>query len=143
MIELLFAGMSLFSLSDIDKQKDCMAKNIYHESRGESDRGMIAVAEVTMNRVKSNRFPDSVCEVVYSPYAFSWVGVIEEEPSLESVIDQESWKKANVIAQYAVTGMSPNYTKGSTHYHSDEVLPYWANEFDHVTTIGNHLFYKE
>ena len=42
----------------------CLALNIYHEARGESDFGKIAVAHVVMNRVKSHRFPNSICKVV-------------------------------------------------------------------------------
>ena len=37
----------------------CLARNIYHEARGEPITGQYAVAEVTMNRVASRRFPDS------------------------------------------------------------------------------------
>ena len=43
---------------------DCLAQNIYFEARSESQAGMIAVAQVTMNRVKHPRYPNTVCEVV-------------------------------------------------------------------------------
>ena len=42
----------------------CLAENIYHEARGEPLAGQYAVAEVTMNRVRSREFPNSVCAVV-------------------------------------------------------------------------------
>ena len=49
------------------RQQDlmCLARNVYHESRGEPMAGQYAVAEVTMNRVASRHFPDTVCDVVY------------------------------------------------------------------------------
>ena len=42
----------------------CLAKNIYFESRNQPKLGQIAVAQVTMNRVNSPKFPNSVCGVV-------------------------------------------------------------------------------
>ena len=60
----------------------CLAMNVYHEARGEPVLGQFAVAAVTMNRVKSARYPDDVCRVVYQKgwsskhqryvAAFSW-----------------------------------------------------------------------
>ena len=47
------------------KELDCMASNIYFEASTQSRVGKIAVAQVTMNRVRSPEFPNSVCEVVY------------------------------------------------------------------------------
>lgn len=38
-------------------QLECLALNAYHEARGEGERGMIAVTNVVLNRVKDNRFP--------------------------------------------------------------------------------------
>ena len=42
----------------------CLAEYIYHEARGESTAGKMAVALVTLNRVKDKRFPDTICSVV-------------------------------------------------------------------------------
>jgi len=50
----------------------CLADNIYFEALTESDAGKIAVANVTMNRVKHPAFPNSVCDVVWEPKQFSW-----------------------------------------------------------------------
>ena len=40
-------------------QMHCLATNIYHEARGESFAGKVAVANVTHNRVDSKRYPDT------------------------------------------------------------------------------------
>ena len=48
-----------------DKEVTCMAKNIFFEAAIESTAGKLAVAHVTLNRVDSKQFPNSVCEVVY------------------------------------------------------------------------------
>ena len=42
----------------------CLSKNIYFESRNQPTLGQIAVGQVTMNRVNSPRFPNTVCGVV-------------------------------------------------------------------------------
>ena len=39
----------------------CMAMNVYHEARNESTMGQLAVAQVVLNRVEDDRFPDDVC----------------------------------------------------------------------------------
>ena len=47
------------------EELNCMASNIYFEASTQSRIGKIAVAQVTMNRVRSPEFPHSVCKVVY------------------------------------------------------------------------------
>ena len=42
----------------------CLATAIYFEARGEPMVGQVAVAQVIINRVDDERFPDTVCEVV-------------------------------------------------------------------------------
>ena len=48
-----------------DKAVTCMAKNIFFEAAVESTAGKLAVAQVTLNRVESKHYPNTVCEVVY------------------------------------------------------------------------------
>src|ERR1700750_740338 len=43
----------------------CLAENVYFESRGEPLKGQYAVAEVTLNRTRSANFPHTVCGVVH------------------------------------------------------------------------------
>jgi spore germination cell wall hydrolase CwlJ-like protein len=46
------------------KDVDCLAKNIYYEAGSEPEEGKVAVAMVTINRVRDGRFGKSVCSVV-------------------------------------------------------------------------------
>jgi spore germination cell wall hydrolase CwlJ-like protein len=46
------------------KDVDCLAKNIYYEAGNEPEEGKVAVAMVTINRVRDGRFGKSVCSVV-------------------------------------------------------------------------------
>jgi hypothetical protein len=50
----------------------CMVQNVYHEARGEDALGQAAVAHVTLNRVRSPAYPDTVCGVVWQQGQFSW-----------------------------------------------------------------------
>ena len=46
------------------KDIDCLAKNIYYEAGSEPEEGKVAVAMVTINRVRDGRFGRSICSVV-------------------------------------------------------------------------------
>ena len=54
----------------------CLALNVYFEARSEPIAGQLAVAEVTLNRVASQDYPNSICEVVLQENqngcSFSW-----------------------------------------------------------------------
>ena len=47
-----------------DTELECLAQNIYFESRSETTSGKRAVAHVVLNRVSSKRFPSTICDVV-------------------------------------------------------------------------------
>ena len=56
-----------------DEQAMCMALNIYYESRSDNLAGQYAVADVVLNRVHDDRYPDTVCEVItQGPVKESW-----------------------------------------------------------------------
>lgn len=46
------------------KDIDCLAKNIYYEAGMEPEEGKVAVAMVTINRVRDGRFGKTICSVV-------------------------------------------------------------------------------
>ena len=50
----------------------CLALNVYHEARDQPFIGQVAVAQVVMNRVRDDRYPDDVCEVVMQGPTYSW-----------------------------------------------------------------------
>ena len=57
---------------NLDELK-CMAENIYFEGRAEPLMGKVAIGHVVMNRVASDRHPDTICEVVHEgPHRESW-----------------------------------------------------------------------
>ena len=62
-ITFLLFGLNVHATEGED-QVECLAKNIYHEARGESTAGMFAVGFVTLNRVMDSRYPNTICGVV-------------------------------------------------------------------------------
>ncbi|NIO43392.1 MAG: hypothetical protein GTO41_26515, partial [Burkholderiales bacterium] len=64
-IALGFVIYFFFGAKNHAQELNCLALNVYHEARGEPMAGQYAVAEVTMNRVASRRYPNTVCKVVF------------------------------------------------------------------------------
>jgi N-acetylmuramoyl-L-alanine amidase len=131
------------------KDLDCLAKNVYFESRGESIQGQYAVGLVTLNRVKSNKFPDTICEVVKqgrywnnnpvkNKCHFSWYC----DGKSDNPKDKKAWDMSVNIAQTLLFYNVVDYTYGSTHYHNLDVNPRWSRKMKEATTIGSHIFYE-
>lgn len=114
---------------------DCLAKNLYHEARGEPFEGIIAVGYTVVNRVNSKRWPGSVCEVVYQSRQFSWTHQKPKEP--------KDLKYFESVAEYILAGIPKDSSQGALFYHSIRVKPKWAKHFRKTVTIGNHQFYGD
>ena len=129
------------------REINCLALNVYYEARGESVDGMHAVAEVTMNRVASGRYPDTVCEVVHQKRwdtlrkrdvsAFSWT-----EFDLLPHPAGEPWQKARDAAKAVYHGKKTPVLDGALHYHANYIRPSWSRGKKPVAEIGAHMFYK-
>ena len=116
---------------------ECLARNVYYEARGEPRAGQYAVAEVTMNRKASPRYPKTVCEVVYQREAFSWTSLRGlEEPS------GEAWHYAIRVAEDVYYQRRPATMHGVLHFHATYVKPEWSKERQRVARIGKHVFYR-
>lgn len=115
----------------------CLAKNIYHEARGEPLEGQIAVAQVTMNRVASGAFNKTVCGVVYAYKQFSWT-----LDSKRKVTDIKAWEASVDVASAVLTRsvQLPNFN--ALYFHTKQVRPRWNRDKRVVAVIGNHIFYS-
>lgn len=129
-----------------DRSVDALSCNVYQEARGESLHGQLAVAFVTVNRMKKEKFPESVRGVVYQKNQFSWT----RTKTSYKVRDPVAWDNAKKISKfvYSIRNMDTLYEKldptyGSLYYHTTDVKPYWAKFFKRVVKIGPHVFYKE
>ena len=134
----------------------CLALNTYHEAKNQSLVGQIATAQVVMNRVEDNRFPNTICEVVkQGPTRPSW-----EDPKKEYPIKhrcQFSWYcdglsdtprnkrafvKSQENAQIVLNGWFGTFMDGATHYHADYVMPSWSKTHTRIVKIDSHIFYR-
>lgn len=112
---------------------NCLAMNIHYEARGEAMKGKIAVGHVTLNRVKSKFFPESICGVVKQKKQFSWV-----KPNTNfhaPNIPDETFKLAVDI----LNGKYKDYSRGALYFHNENVPPFPRKE---TTRIGRHIFYS-
>ena len=142
------------------KQVNCLAKNIYFEAGNQSKLGQKAVGLVTLNRVKSSRFPNSICKVVkearYSKWhktrtgklvplrnkcQFSWYC----DGKSDNITNRRVFAKIYNIAKKLYLNQDTVYdiTKGALWYHADYVSPYWKKAVTKTVKIGQHIFYKD
>jgi len=119
----------------------CMAVAIFFEARGEPVVAKEAVANVIINRVEDRRYPNSVCAVVNEHKAFSYThdGLSDDPTRHTGHQDKIAWVESQEVAKDALGGNLLGIT--STHYHTTNVLPFWAKHYSLDTRIGNHLFY--
>ncbi|WP_419905760.1 cell wall hydrolase [Kiloniella sp.] len=128
-----------------DTELECLAQNIYFESRSEPVSGKRAVAHVVLNRVSSKRFPSTICGVVQQGGSrlnrcqFSWWC----DGKKDDIKDQASWDEAQKLARFVYWGVSNDVSEGALWYHADYVSPKWRTAFDKGPTIGRHIFYRE
>jgi spore germination cell wall hydrolase CwlJ-like protein len=128
----------------------CLTANIFFEARGESTKGMKAVADITLNRTKHQAFPESICEVVKQKQQFSWVKgdkrskkVLGEDLRGFKVDDLAAYQKAKSIATEALSEeYKPLLPRAVVSFHSLSVKPNWSSKMRFYAEIGNHRFYS-
>ena len=161
LLALVFAGFGfglrmLFAQEDVRREAvremerrslECLARNVYYESRGEPVAGMYAVAEVTLNRKASRLYPDTICEVVHQKKwdplrgrfvgAFSWTEFdVLPEP------EGEAWERAREVAAAVYHRRVAPTLQGALYFHATHIKPDWAKEKKVVARIGRHVFYR-
>lgn len=131
----------------IEKQLTCLSRNIYWEAANEPFEGKVAVAQVTINRMQSGKFPDTVCGVVHQKTTFydrvvcqfSWLC---ENNHLVRPVYKPLYKESEDVAKMVLLeGFRLKGLQDALYYHADYVNPQWKKE--KVTKIGRHIFYKD
>jgi|TARA_R110002073_G_scaffold116918_1_gene255377 hypothetical protein len=117
----------------------CLAKNIFHEAGIEPDIGKYAVAQVTLNRVDSSKYPNTICKVVLQRYQFSWAN----RKSLHWTHPKGlNWNRSYEIAQHVIyENHRVNGLENVKYYHADYIKPHWSRNMTQVSIIGRHIFY--
>lgn len=129
----LLPPSNLISRMDVSREDIIqLAYLINGEARGENFKGKVAVGAVVLNRVKSNKYPNSIREVILQKGQFSCItdGQANLYP-LNSSIE---------AAKAAFLGYDP--THGALFFYNPKVATNvaWISERPVVTRIGSHVF---
>lgn len=127
--------------ASLEDEQHCLALAMYWEARGEGRHGMIAVGWTVLNRVRSEHFPATPCEVVRQggeqpPCQFSWWCDGRSDRPRE----RRDWLSALLIAADLLTNPPPDPTGGAIFYHSTSIRSPWKRE--RTARIGQHVFYR-
>lgn len=133
-------------LSTTRSSLTCLTTALYHEVRGESRAGQLAVAEVISARRRSKSYPNTFCGVIYQnatkrnacQFSFACDG------KTDLPRDLKTWKKMKQLAADFLAGRaSAPSVRGATHYHTKAVSPKWRWAMKRLGSIGAHIFYKD
>ena len=129
-----------------ERQLACLARNIYYEAGSEPFEGKVAVAQVTLNRMESGKFPDDVCQVIYQKNVFyekvvcqfSWY--CDREAMVRPIHKGNYDESMEAAKKVLLEGFRLPSIKDALFYHADYVNPGWKKE--RVAKIGRHIFYN-
>ncbi len=119
-----------------DEHLRCLAGAVYFESKGEPLAGQLAVAQVILNRIKSGRYPGSVCGVVKQPGQFGFVrgGAI---PAINE--GTLAYRTAIAVAKVALTEAWEQPAAGALYFNGVRAARPGGKR---IATIGGHAFYR-
>lgn len=144
-LENLVWALDVIDGGELSAEGQCLAKAVYFEARGEAVDGQLAVAQVILNRVKSPKFPDTICGVVYQnethkhrcQFSFACDGVSD------TPFEGEAWETAKRVSLVALSGRWEDITFGAKNYHAVYVRPAWSDSLVETGQHGRHIFYRE
>lgn len=117
--------------SDFEENVRLLASAIHGEGRGEPYEGQVAIGAVILNRVNSEKFPNSIPGVIFQGGAFDAVadGQISLEPN----------ETAFQAARDALNGWDP--TEGALYYwNPSTATSRWIWSVPITKSIGRHVF---
>lgn len=127
-----------------DAEWRCLAEALYFEARGETVKGQFAVAEVILNRVKSSRFPQTLCGVIKQGtgrrYQCQFTYTCDGHKDI--IAEHQAFDRVAKVARAAIDGAAVGLTGGATHYHTTAVRPKWSRIYKQTARIGVHVFYR-
>lgn len=142
---LLFAG---YVHADKNEDLYSLAEAIYFESRSEPLACQIVMAQVTLNRVRQERFPNTVREVIHQKkrshsgrlvcqYSYACDGKSDVMTNLKAQL------KSFQVASMVLYGGIPDLSEGADHYYAHNIVrPSWNKGMYDVFTCDGHTFGK-
>lgn len=132
---------------------DTVARTLYGEARGQGWAGLVAVGWCIRNRVeidlrddnKPDWWGEGYVNVCLKPWQFScWNANDPNRKKLMAVeTDDAAFRECIAAAAAVMTGLEPDPTERSHHYHTASIKPSWSRGFEPVTRIGDHVFYND
>ena len=92
-------------------EKECLMRAMFFESNRSSRDGLVAVGTVVMNRVRSGKYGDTICEVVGAPRQFA-PGVMTRPMNSKALPDVEA------AADAVLKGERHPKVKNSMYFHT-------------------------
>jgi spore germination cell wall hydrolase CwlJ-like protein len=141
------APTTFVTVADRERELKCLAQNIYYEAGYEPFEGKVAVAQVTLNRMESGKWPDDVCGVIFQKSViydkvicqFSWYC---ENAGVRKPVNPAAYQESMAVAKKVLLeGFRLDGLKDAVYYHADYVSPRWGKE--KIATIGRHIFYSD
>jgi spore germination cell wall hydrolase CwlJ-like protein len=132
-------------------QHHCLAEAMYFEARNQGTIGMMAVGTVILTRVGHSRYPDTICEVVHQGVYWEGNPVRDKcqfsywcDGKPEKFYEKKAWEEAKYTAALLLfTKIKVAGVEQATHYHAEEVTPWWSTFLQPCAKIGQHIFYIE
>lgn len=125
------------SLPSGKRERACMARAMYFESNRSSDEGMLAVGTVVMNRVESDKFPDTVCAVVGQKNQFA-PGVLSKPMN-----EARSRERAGRMAALVLSGKRHRGVGGKAMFFHTAGHSFPYRNMHYVVVAGGNSFYEK
>jgi len=118
-----------------NKDRECLKRAMYFESRRTSEKGFIAVGSVIMNRLTSGIYPQTICGVVAQKNQFA-PGVMTRR------MDEATAPDLNNAADAVLKGARHPDVKNAMFFHTEGYsFPY--NNMHYVAAAGGNVFYEK
>jgi spore germination cell wall hydrolase CwlJ-like protein len=123
---------------DMDPQLLCLAKNIYYEAGLESREGMIAVAQVTINRTQHNKFPSTICGVVNQK-----TEVVKPQKVTETeIISRPFWHKEQKVQTIKTVYRKTKICQFSWVCHTPAPVKYVSDRWRESVEVAMEVMYQ-
>ena len=123
------------AIDEADPELVCMAKVVRHEAANQPRDGQLAVAQLIMNRLRSPKFPKTVCGVVHQ--AGQFFNTNTYHPSRNDRL----WRTAMDVSIEARNAMRESVIGNAIYYNAARTRSAFHAGRKLAATIGDHAFY--
>jgi spore germination cell wall hydrolase CwlJ-like protein len=117
------------------REKECLMRAMFFESNRSSRDGLVAVGTVVMNRVRSGKYGNTICEVVGQPRQFA-PGVMTRKMNSKALPDVEA------AADAVLKGERHPKVKNAMFFHTAGLkFPY--KNMHYTVVAGGNAFYEK